>query len=283
MQRMLSLGTLVVLGGLSWVFLSEGNLPQGAAPPGAARSGAVADPGAAGSGVWPSATPNTAVYAPQAAAQSLPQAPAAYQQASAGDAIPQRDGPTIRIASFNIQVFGPTKAGNGPVIYTLAEIIRQFDVVAIQEIRTQDDYLLPNFVRLVNQTGRSYDHLIGPRLGNTSSKEQYAFLFDTQRIEADFSSYYTIRDPDNLLHREPLVASFRVRGVPPEEAFTFTLVNVHTDPDVVDLEIDALAEVYRVVRRAGRRRRRRHHAGRLQRRRSAFGSSDPNSGRHAAD
>jgi endonuclease/exonuclease/phosphatase (EEP) superfamily protein YafD len=54
------------------------------------------------------------------------------------------------------------------------------------------------------------------------------------------------------LHREPYVAWFRVRGPPPEQAFTFTLVDVHTDPDEVSREVDALADVYRVVRDDGR-------------------------------
>jgi endonuclease/exonuclease/phosphatase family metal-dependent hydrolase len=174
-----------------------------------------------------------------------------FQQV-AGAGVPDARGPTIRIGSFNIQVFGKTKAANPAVMQTLAQIVRYFDVLAIQEIRTQDDYHIPNFVRLVNQNGRRYDHLVGPRIGNTSSTEQYAFLFDSERIEADFSSFYTVGDPDNLLHREPYVASFRVRGIPPEEAFTFTLINVHTDPDVADAELDSLAEVYRVVRRSGR-------------------------------
>jgi endonuclease/exonuclease/phosphatase family metal-dependent hydrolase len=44
------------------------------------------------------------------------------------------------------------------------------------------------------------------------------------------------------------------RGVSPDEAFTFTLINIHTDPNQPDLgqELDALAEVYRVVRRSAR-------------------------------
>jgi len=40
-------------------------------------------------------------------------------------------------------------------------------------------------------------------------------------------SIYTVNDPDDLLHREPLVAMFRVRGPPPQEAFTFVLIDVH--------------------------------------------------------
>jgi endonuclease/exonuclease/phosphatase (EEP) superfamily protein YafD len=38
--------------------------------------------------------------------------------------------------------------------------------------------------------------------------------------------------------------------VDPLHAFTFTLVNVHTDPDQVSEELDALADVYRAVRQS---------------------------------
>lgn len=164
----------------------------------------------------------------------------------------ERDGNTIRIASFNIQVFGTSKAGKAPVMAVLADVVRRFDVVAIQEIRTTDMNLLPEFVRQINSTGRKYDYVIGPRLGRTSSKEQYAFVFDTASVEADSAAMYTVVDPDDLLHREPLVCPFRVRGPPPGEAFTFTLINIHTDPDETDTELDFLDDVYEAVRRDGR-------------------------------
>jgi len=161
-------------------------------------------------------------------------------------------GETIKIASFNIQVFGQSKLKKPRVMEILAQIVRQFDVVAIQEIRSRDQDVVPRFIELINATGRSYDFVIGPRLGNTSSKEQYAYLFDRQSIEVDRRYVYTINDPDNLLHREPLVAWFRVRGPPQDEAFTFTLVNIHTDPDVVPQELAGMDDVYRVVRDDGR-------------------------------
>ena len=160
-------------------------------------------------------------------------------------------GPAIRIASFNIQVFGEAKASKPYVMATLAAIVQQFHVVAIQEIRTQDDYFLDNFLRTyVNVNGRAYDKVIGPRLGRSNSKEQYAFLYDTAAIEVNRSSIYTVNDPEDLLHREPLVAMFRVRGPPPEQAFTFVLVNMHTDPDEAQAETSTLAQVYQAVRRA---------------------------------
>jgi endonuclease/exonuclease/phosphatase family metal-dependent hydrolase len=162
-----------------------------------------------------------------------------------------RDGNTVRVASFNIQVFGEKKLSDPRVAALLAEIVRQFDVVAVQEIRSQQE-ILPRFVDQINAAGRHYDYVVGPRLGRTASKEQYAFVFDTASIEIDRSALYTVSDPDDLLHREPLVGWFRVRGPQPTEAFTFSLVNIHTDPDETSQELDALADVFRAVRSDGR-------------------------------
>ncbi|REK19239.1 MAG: endonuclease/exonuclease/phosphatase [Planctomycetota bacterium] len=162
-----------------------------------------------------------------------------------------RDGNSVRIASFNIQVFGQSKMSDPRVVSLLVEIVRQFDIVAIQEIRSKQD-IMARFVDQINATGRHYDYVIGPRLGRSSSKEQYAFVFDTASIEIDRHALYTVEDPDDLLHREPLVGWFRVRGPPATEAFTFSLVNIHTDPDETDQELDALADVFRAVQRDGR-------------------------------
>lgn len=165
---------------------------------------------------------------------------------------PVRSTNVIRVATFSIQVFGKSKAAKPHVMDMLARIVRNYDVVAIQEIRSADDDLLPSFVELVNATDRHYDYVIGPRLGRSSSTEQYAFVFDLTTIEVDRSQLYTVADPDDLLHREPLVGWFRVRGPPAGQAFTFTLVNFKTDPDETEQELNVLDDVYRVVRDDGR-------------------------------
>ncbi len=181
-----------------------------------------------------------------------------------GDAGSQRagvdDGPppvtrrenVIRVGSFNIQVFGVQKLAKPGVMKLLADIVRRFDIVAIQEVRANTNDILPRFVDLLNSTGRHYDFIIGPRLGRTSSKEQYAFIFDTASIETSRDDAYTVEDRDDRLHREPLVGWFRVRGPKPEDAFTFTLIDVHTDPDDTVRELDALGDAYRAVRDDGR-------------------------------
>ena len=164
-----------------------------------------------------------------------------------GDRPAARTGKTIRIATFNIQTLGRAKMSKPAVVERLAEILRQFDVIAIQEIRSRHPDVLPKLVEYVNATGRHYDFVLGPRVGRTSQKEQFAFVFDTETIEVDRFQAYTVRDPEDLLHRPPLVAPFRVRGVPPSEAFTFTLVNVHIDPDEVQSELRWLPDLFRAV------------------------------------
>lgn len=160
-------------------------------------------------------------------------------------------GETIRIGSFNIQVFGTTKMSKPGVMDVLAHVARQFDVMAIQEIRSKSDDIMPRFVDLINADGSHYEYLVGPRLGRTTSTEQYAFIYDATRIEFDPKFVYTIDDEDDLLHREPFIARFRVRGISPAETFTFSLVDIHTDPDVARQECDALAKVFQAVRSDG--------------------------------
>lgn len=161
---------------------------------------------------------------------------------------PARQGDTIKIASFNIQVFGQSKLGKTHVMNLLARVARNFDVIAIQEIRSVQDDVMPRFLELINSEGRHYDYVVGPRLGRSNSKEQYAFIFDRDTIETDRAALYTVEDPDDILHREPLVGWFRTRGPNPSEAFTFSLVNIHTDPDEAQQEVNYLAQAYRMIR-----------------------------------
>jgi hypothetical protein len=57
---------------------------------------------------------------------------------------------TIRVASFNIQVFGESKVAKPAVMNTLARVARMFDVMAIQEVRAKSNDILPRFVDQIN-------------------------------------------------------------------------------------------------------------------------------------
>ena len=182
---------------------------------------------------------------------------AAAEQSSSESSIPPAMPPVagtdrpVRIATFNIQVFGTSKLGKPEVMDVLAKVVRRFDVVAIQEIRSTDQTVIPQFVQMINSQGARYHYVIGPRLGRTSSKEQYVFVYDTTRIVVDPNTVYTVNDPADYLHREPLVAHFQAIAPQGQIPFTFKLVNIHTDPDDTDIELDALDDAFVAVQRDG--------------------------------
>jgi endonuclease/exonuclease/phosphatase family metal-dependent hydrolase len=176
-------------------------------------------------------------------------APAARAQVAGMGPAPKPAG-AILVASFNIQVFGESKMAKRHVVEVLARVVRQFDIVAIQEVRAKSDEIIPSFVRAVNADGSRYHWVIGPRQGRTVSKEQYAFIYDTTRIDVDPASVGIVPDPQNKLHRPPMHARFRTKITPAEMAFTFWLVDIHTDPDEVPQELDALAGVFQAMQAA---------------------------------
>lgn len=63
---------------------------------------------------------------------------------------------TLKVATFNIQIFGKTKAGKPEIMSELAEIVRGYDLVAIQEIKDKDGVVPPAFLELINTDGSAY-------------------------------------------------------------------------------------------------------------------------------
>ncbi|WP_292471351.1 endonuclease/exonuclease/phosphatase family protein [Methanolobus sp.] len=146
---------------------------------------------------------------------------------------------TIRIGSFNIQVFGVTKASKPEVMNVLAKIIRTYDVVAIQEIRDKSLTSLPALVELVNSDGSQYNYVVSERLGRTTSKEQYAYVYNT--LTVSISDAYTYPEPigTDPFHREPYIASIEAL----HGNYDATLMVIHTDPDEATEEINGLDDV----------------------------------------
>jgi deoxyribonuclease-1-like protein len=162
--------------------------------------------------------------------------------------LPERTPQTILIASFNIQTFGKKKMEDAWIIERIVAVLRQFDVVAIQEVRAEDQTTIPRLVQYINSQGARYDYLIGPRLGRSVSKEQYAYIYDTSTVVSSTDAMYTIKDEADLLHREPLVARFVTRVPPNVRPFSFSLVNIHTDPDEVKDELPVMHTVLKGIR-----------------------------------
>jgi endonuclease/exonuclease/phosphatase family metal-dependent hydrolase len=147
---------------------------------------------------------------------------------------------TLKIGAFNIQVFGTSKASEPETMDTISKIIRDYDIIAIQEIRDKSETALPQLVELVNEGDYNYDYVISERLGRTVSKEQYAYIYNTATVDIS-NNPHTYPEPEgtDLFHRQPYIANFEaVNG-----NFDATFITVHTDPDEATEEINTLDSV----------------------------------------
>ena len=155
-------------------------------------------------------------------------------------AMPPRTQGNLLIGSFNMQRLGPSKLSDPNLMRVYADLIRRFDVLALQEVTSEDQNTIPTLLRYVNEGGARYGYTISPRIGRKYF-EQYVFLYDTARVATQQNACFVMRDENDLLHREPFVGRFATTAPMP---FTFALINMHTDPDVVNEELNTLANVY---------------------------------------
>ena len=150
---------------------------------------------------------------------------------------------SLRIATFNIQVFGESKRSKTEVMDVLAKTARNFDIIAVQEFRDDTETTLPIYLGRINSLpGPAYAATSSPRLGRTSSKENYAFIYNTATVRLVSGSNYTFADPPegtatDLFQREPFIARFESAG---NAAFDFALITIHTEPDGTPQELSYL-------------------------------------------
>lgn len=146
---------------------------------------------------------------------------------------------TISIASFNIQIFGKTKASKKEVMNILARIIVKFDIVAIQEIRDKSGIAIKRLEALIDNHGEDYSVITGDRLGRTHSKEQYAYIYKTDLFELLNSYNYKEPGDRDIFPREPFLCHFKIKNTD----FDFTLITIHTAPNTAGEEVEELYEV----------------------------------------
>jgi len=138
---------------------------------------------------------------------------------------------TITIANWNLHIFGKTKASNEELLQSYAEKIRQHDIIFVQEIRDSSATAFLALCALLD----GYDCTASSRAGTTQSKEQYGIIYKNT-IEllsiTDYNPEYA-----TVFERPPVQARFQIG------AETLDIVNIHTDPDLVPQELEALDQL----------------------------------------
>ena len=149
----------------------------------------------------------------------------------------------FRVAAFNVRRFGLAKMQDKKVVEVLVNIVRQFDIILIQEVVDTSGRALQELLEAINYIGfeedAEYAMVISPRLGRGKQKEQYAFFYRAGRVDVVGQDMYP--DPGDLYMREPFMVQFNVRSV--ASLSTITLLALHTQPTSAAKEIDCLVEV----------------------------------------
>jgi len=171
---------------------------------------------------------------------TTPEAPPEPTTAAAPEAPPIE----LRLATFNIQVLGPTKAAKPEVMATLGSIIRRYDLVAVQEIKDVSGQAPLRLLEASNAEGADYALALSERTGrepdDRHSQEQYAYYYRRDRLEpVGEGALYDDSGADHF-QREPFLQEFRVRGTDR----TFVMINVHTRPRAAVSEIAAMEHVF---------------------------------------
>ncbi|MDR1932241.1 MAG: endonuclease [Spirochaetales bacterium] len=137
---------------------------------------------------------------------------------------------TIKIYSFNIQIFGVSKMSKPEVVDVLVKIISGADVTAVQEVRSAGADPVTQFMSLLPP---AYRHVIGPREGRGRSKEQYWVIYNSEKLTVRDCAVWP--DPDDIFERNPFAVYFQTK-----DKFDFILINNHIQPSAAAAEIEAL-------------------------------------------
>ena len=170
-----------------------------------------------------------------------------FQLVSAGG--PSQPDRQLRLGEWNVQVFGDTKWSDLTVRGQLISIFRDigWDVMLFQEIRDAAapfaiDSLLAS---LQSDVSPSYRMVLGPREGRTASKEQYAYIYRSDRVSVD--QWYVFDDNATLwFERPPIVGAFSSLLPNPSggNLAAFSMVGCHVKPTDAVAEMDHLVQVY---------------------------------------
>lgn len=134
----------------------------------------------------------------------------------------------ISVVSWNIQHLGRTKTDED--IRIMAQILRDFDIVAIQEVVAKDPAGAQAVARLANalsRTGFQWDYQISDPTRSPSPhiRERYAFLWKPSRVN-QLRRATLDQHLEDVIDREPFLGTFRKKGK--EELFY--IINYHSRP-----------------------------------------------------
>jgi deoxyribonuclease-1-like protein len=132
---------------------------------------------------------------------------------------------TLKLVTWNIQYMGGSKSEEA--IETMADLLRNADIVAIQEVTAKDPRGVQAIARLadaLNRTGAKWDYRTSnPTKGTPHQSERYAYLWKSSRVKLIDRPSLAVSLQDSV-RREPFIGRF---STPLGEII---LINFHAVP-----------------------------------------------------
>lgn len=155
----------------------------------------------------------------------------------------------ILVGSFNIDPWDQEDMLYPQLLDELLVTLAQFDMVAVQGIKTDQAAMLDDLARrLSRRAGRKFHYAAAvARLQNTPNDPVPVFFYDTTTMEVDSRTIFYAGKPGKPYAFPPLVAKFRTKKTAPEKAFTFLAVNMNLFPTYEAYELEYLPDVVRVA------------------------------------
>lgn len=133
---------------------------------------------------------------------------------------------SLKIISWNIRHLGRTKSPEE--IHQIAQILRYYDIVAIQEVVAKDPAGAQAVAKIadeLNRMGFKWDYQISDPTNSPSGNmsERYAFLWKTSKVTMIHRAFLD-KKLEDICYREPFVAQFKKKGAKD----SFYVVNYHS-------------------------------------------------------
>lgn len=137
--------------------------------------------------------------------------------------------PTVKIANWNLQTFGQSKASNTELMNLYADKIDDYDIIFIQEIRDKPETAFPKLCSML----QNYTCKLSSRAGTTNYKEQYGIIYKNEISLTSLKDY----NPNDWWERPPIKTTFNING------YELTTYNIHAKPDDVQQELFYLEQI----------------------------------------
>ncbi|OWF45687.1 deoxyribonuclease-1-like [Mizuhopecten yessoensis] len=143
----------------------------------------------------------------------------------------------LSVSAFNIKTFGKAKMSNAEVAETIKNIVLEYDLILIQEIRDASGESFALLLDMVNSV-EPYGMTISERLGRSSYKEQYAYFYRKSALTLLETRLFP--DPGDEFEREPYSALFQSTF----SSQSFVVMGLHAKPDDAVREIELMEAAY---------------------------------------